>query len=232
MRVLFAVIRGVVAVAIIAAVIGQLATSITFWTNRGDEDIAIDVVNFLSFFTIQSNVVAAVTLAIGAAILLRRRGPDPHGFAVLLTCVAVYMITTGIVYNVLLRGIELPQGSTLPWSNEILHAVGPAYLVIDRLVAPGNRPLPTKTIGIVVVYPLVWVAYTLVRAPFAFDYSTRTTGWYPYPFLDPRLSPNGYLSVAFSVLLIALVISALGLGVLWLSRLRTRSDDGRGSATA
>ena len=33
-----------------------------------------------------------------------------------------YMIVTGLVYNILLRGIELPQGSEpIPWSNETLH---------------------------------------------------------------------------------------------------------------
>lgn len=221
MRVLFAVIRAIVAIAITAAVIGQLGTSLAFWTTRGDENISIDVVNFFSFFTVQSNIAAAVTLAIGAYLLLRRRGPDPHWFAVLIACVATYMITTGIVYNLLLRGIELPQGSTLGWSNEIVHAVAPAYLLVDRLLAPGNRPLPTKTIGIAVIYPLVWAVYTLVRAPFTVDYSTNTMGWYPYPFLNPSLSPSGYLSVAFYVVLIALVISAVGVAMLWVSRRRS-----------
>lgn len=220
MRRLFAILRLAVAVAIIAAVIGQLSVSIEFWTQRGDADLSVDVVNFLSFFTIQSNVAAAVTLAIGAVVLLRGEGPDPRRFAVLLTCVATYMITTGVVYNLLLRSIELPQGSTLGWSNEILHAVAPAYLLIDRLLAPGTRALPSKTIGIVVVYPIVWALYTLVRAPLTIDYLTGTMGWYPYPFLDPASSPSGYLSVAFYVALIALVICAVGLGVLWLSRRR------------
>lgn len=223
MRVLFALLRIVIAVAIVAAVIGQLAVSLAFWTERGDENLAIDVVNFFSFFTIQSNIAAAVTLAIGAVLLLRGRGPDPRWFAVLLVCVATYMITTGIVYNLLLRGIELPQGSTLGWSNEVLHAVAPLYLVVDRLFAPGNRALPTKTIGIAVIYPIVWAVYTLVRAPFTFDYGTNTMGWYPYPFLNPVLSSNGYLSVAFYVVLIAVVISAVTLGLLWLSARREKN---------
>ena len=230
MRILFAVVRAIVAVAITAAVAGQLATSLAFWTERGDEDIATDVVNFFSFFTVQSNIAAAVTLAIGAFLLLRRSGPDPRWLAVLLTCVATYMITTGIVYNLLLRGIELPQGSTLGWSNEILHAVGPLYLLVDRLFAPGTRPLPARTIGIAVIYPIVWGVYTLVRAPFTFDYVSGTTGWYPYPFLNPALSPSGYLSVAFYIVLIALVISAVAAGVLWLSRRRRGRSDDQGGA--
>ena len=224
MRTLFAILRIVVALAIVAAVVGQLSLSLQFWTARGDEDMAVNVVNFFSFFTILSNVAAVVTLAIGAFILLRGRGTDPRWFAVLLACVAAYMITTGIVYNLLLRGIELPQGSTLAWSNEVLHAIAPAYLLIDRLFAPGNRPLPARTIGIAVIFPLVWAAYTMVRAPFTFDYLSQTTGWYPYPFLNPALSPTGYLSVAFYILLIALVISGVSLAVLWWSRRRAGAE--------
>jgi hypothetical protein len=42
--------------------------------------------------------------------------------------------------------------------------------------------------------------------------------WYPYPFLDPHLSPNGYLSVTFYIILIAAVIGLTAAGVVWVSR--------------
>jgi carbon starvation protein CstA len=219
-RILFAALRAVVALAIVAAISGQLVTSVAFWSERNPGILGTTLGNFFSFFTIQSNLAAAVTLAIGAVVLLQRRNEDPRWFAVLLTSVATYMVTTGIVYNVLLRGIELDPGLTQPWSNEVVHAIAPAYLLLDRLFAPGNRPMPSKTIGVVVIFPLAWAAYTLIRAPLVTSPSAGTAGWYPYPFLDPRLSDNGYLSVAFYVLLIALVIAAVGLGLLWLSRRR------------
>lgn len=220
MRILFAAVRVVVALAIVTAIIGQLVTSITFWSSRDPGVLGTTLGNFFSFFTVQSNLAAAVTLAIGAVVLLQRGNEDPRWFAILMTSVATYMVTTGIVYNVLLRGIELDPGLTQPWSNEVVHAIAPAYLLLDRLFAPGVRPLPAKTIGVVVIFPLAWAAYTLLRAPFVTSPATGTAGWYPYPFLDPRLSDNGYLSVAFSVVLIALVIAAVGLGILWLSRRR------------
>jgi hypothetical protein len=223
-RIIVAIVRAAVAVAIVAAIVGQLVTSITFWSARNPDVLGTTLGNFFSFFTIQSNLAAAVTLAIGAVVVLRERGEDPRWFAVLLTSVATYMVTTGIVYNVLLRGIELDPGLTQPWSNEVVHAIAPAYLLIDRLIAPGVRALPAKTIGVVVIFPLAWAAYTLLRAPLVTSPSSGTAGWYPYPFLDPRLSDNGYLSVAFYVVLIALVIAAVGLGVLWLSRRRARTS--------
>jgi hypothetical protein len=132
--------------------------------------------------------------------------------------VVSYMVVTGVVYNLLLRGIELPQGATLGWSNEIVHAVAPAYLLLDWILAPGRRAIPARRIGTILVYPLVWVVYTLVRAPFVTDQVYKTDYWYPYPFLNPNTSAQGHISVAFYVVLIAAVIGLTAAGVLWLSR--------------
>ena len=100
------------------------------------------VANFLSFFTIQSNLAAAIVLAI-AAIWTWGRGRnadvEPRGLAVALVCVSTYMIVTGIVYNTLLRGVALDQGVTVPWSNEVLHVVVPVILLLDVLFAPRRR---------------------------------------------------------------------------------------------
>jgi hypothetical protein len=231
MRPLFAVLRALMAVAIVAAVIGQLLTSLDFWTARGDQNIAGDVVNFLSFFTIQSNVFAAVVLAIGAVTLLRG-STDAPWFATLRAAATTYMVTTGVVYNLLLRGIELPQGSTLAWSNEVLHLVAPVFLLLDWLLAPGRRPLPVRKVGVIVIYPIVWVVYTLVRGPLLLDEGTGAAFWYPYPFLNPNLSENGYLSVAFYTVLIALVICAVAVGVLWVSRRWAADASARAEARA
>lgn len=221
-RVAFAVVRLVVAVAIVAAIIGQLNRSLGYWAARGDTDIPGDLVNFFSYFTMESNSVAAVTLAIGAVLLLRRRGPDPRWFAVLHLLVATYMITTGVVYNLLLRSMPLDPGLAQPWSNEILHLIVPVYLLIDRLFAPGNRRLSFATVGVVVIYPIVWAVYTLVRAPLILDQSTDVMGWYPYPFLDPRLADAGYQSVSMWVVVLLTMIAVLGFVLLVVARLRAR----------
>jgi len=218
MRLLFAALRAAVAVAIVAAIVGQLITSLAFWSSRGVTNVGSNIVNFFSFFTIESNIAAIVVLAIGAYLLVIRRDSDPEWFQVTRAAVVTYMVVTGIVYNLLLRGIELPQGATLGWSNEILHAVAPAYLLIDWILAPGRRPLGARRIGVVLIYPIAWVVYTLVRAPFVVDQVASTDYWYPYPFLNPNTSPQGYVSVAFYVVLIAAVIGLTAAGVLWISR--------------
>ncbi len=67
MRPLFAILRFVVALAIVAAIIGQLQTSLGYWHDTaGIADPTVQLVNFFSFFTIESNVLSVVVLGIGA----------------------------------------------------------------------------------------------------------------------------------------------------------------------
>ena len=222
MRTAFIILRAAGAIAVVAAVVGQLAVSIDYWTTTGVRDLATSITNFFSFFTIQSNIVGAVALALGAVLLLRGVEEDPRWFAVLRACATTYLVTTGVVYNLLLRGIELPQGSTLPWSNEVLHVVVPIVLLVDWLFAPGRRRLGWATIGVIIVYPVGWVVYTLVRGPLVYSDAMARQGWYPYPFLDPANFENGYGTVAIYVVVIAALIALAGCGVVAVSRARRR----------
>lgn len=226
MRIGFAILRVAAAGAGVAAIVGQLMTSLEFWPKNGVTNIALSVTNFFSFFTIQSNVAAIIVFLIGAALLVTRTGQDPDWFNLLRACVATYMVVTGIVYNLLLRGVELPQGATLEWSNEILHVAVPILMLLDWIFAPGRSPVPSNKLWVVVVYPIVWVIYTMVRGPFTPNEVLGQSYWYPYPFLNPNLSHNGYVSVSFYIVLIALVIVAVGAGLVWISHRRdaTKTD--------
>ena len=220
MRILFVALRVVVAAAIAAAIVAQLSTSLGFWASSGITDPTTQVVNFFSFFTIESNTAAAVVMLVGAMLLLVRPGPDPAAFTLVRASVVTYMVVTGVVYNLLLRGIELPQGSTVGWSNEILHVVAPVYLLLDWLFAPGRVALAPRRLWVVLVFPIVWVVYSLVRGPLVTDAVSGNDYWYPYPFLNPVTSANGYATVALYVVAIAAVIALVAAGVLWLSRRR------------
>lgn len=222
MRLVAVALRFAAVVLALAAILAQFRRSLELWGQLGAPDVATRVVNFFSFFTIQSNLIAAASFAIGAVLLVWGGRTDPRWFAVLRACATTYILTTGVVYNLLLRGIELPQGTTVGWANEVLHVVIPVIGVLDWLIAPGRR-LGFGVVGVIVVYPIVWAAYTMIRGPFVRDALTGATSWYPYPFLNPDTSENGYLSVAFYVLLIALVIAAAGTGVVAISRARRRA---------
>lgn len=218
MRAAFAIVRVLVAGAIVAAVVAQLNTSIGNWIAGGVTNLTLSVANFFSFFTVESNIASVVVLLIGAALVVTRKGDDPQWFTILRATIVTYMVVTGIVYNLLLRNIELPLGTTVPWSNEILHLVAPLWMLVDWLFAPGRSELAWRTIWTIVIFPIAWVFYTLIRGPFTPNEMLGEPYWYPYPFLNPNLSANGYLSVSFYVVLIAVVIGVTAAGVIWVSK--------------
>lgn len=216
-----------------AAIIAQLTRSIQnalSTTTEWGGHLPTVAWNFLSFFTIESNVLAALVLVIGAVLAWTntpRGESEPHWFAVLLVCVSTYMIVTGIVYNLLLRNVELPQGVTVPWSNEVLHVVFPLFLLVDVLFAPRRRALGWNTILITAAFPIVWVAYTLVRADLITAPATGESWWYPYPFLNPHQVPGGYIGVTGYVVGIAVAIIGVAAFVVWFGRRRVAATSRR-----
>ncbi len=186
MRIGFAILRVAAAVAGVAAIVGQLVTSLDFWPKNGVTNLTLSVTNFFSFFTIQSNVAAIAVFLIGAVILVIRKGEDPAWFNTLRTSIVTYMVVTGIVYNLLLRNVELPQGATLGWSNEILHVWVPVLMLLDWLFTPGRVAVPWKKLWLVVIYPIAWAAYTMVRGPFTPNEVSRRVVLVPVPVPQPR----------------------------------------------
>lgn len=213
----WSLLRLLVAGAIVAAIVAQLARSVGISIDRG-WPVGATVIDFFSFFTIASNCGAAVALTIGGVIGLSAARVDPRWFAVLLACVSTYMLITGLVYNLLLRGIPLPQGSTVPWSNEILHVWGPLFLLLDVLVAPKRRRAVWSTLAAIAAFPVVWLVYTLIRGPLVTDFRTGNDFWYPYPFLNPHQQAWGYAGVGLYVLVIAVAVLGIGAAVVAASR--------------
>ncbi|KAF2420509.1 hypothetical protein B2K11_02145 [Microbacterium sp. B35-30] len=210
----------------VTAITTQMAKSIGTATELG-RDVTTTVVNFFSFFTILSNALAAIVL-IWAAVWYFTRGrravAEPPVLALALACVSTYMIITGIVYNALLRGITLPQGSEpIPWSNEVLHLIGPLFLLADVFVGPLRRALPWRSLWAVVAFPILWVAYTMIRGPLITNPVSGDPFWYPYPFLNPN-NPGGWPSVLVYVIGIAVAIVAVGAFVLWWGRRSGTTD--------
>ena len=218
MRRCFAAARVLMGLALVVAVAGRLQAYLGFWIERGDRAIAVDVANFFSYFTIQTSLFHAVVFGFGAWSLLARRGADPPWFGALRAAATTYTVTTGVVYNALLRA--LPQEAALeqPWANEVLHTIVPVYALLDWLFAPGRRPVLWRVVGWIVVYPVLWAGYTLVRGPTVLDEGTGNAWWYPYPFLDPHASAGGYGTVAVWVVVLAVAISAMAAGIVGASR--------------
>ena len=211
------------AAVIATAIVAQLSLSVGRAIANGN-DVPTVIANFFSFFTILSNASSAVIL-VWAALWYFTRGTrarsEPRGLAIALASITTYMIVTGLVYNILLRNIELPQGSEpIPWSNETLHVVAPVFLLLDLFLGPLRRRLNWNAVVAIAVFPIVWAVYTLVRGPLVTSPITGNPYWYPYPFMDPNNFANGYLGVSVYVVAIAIAIIAVGLLVVWIGRRR------------
>ena len=155
--------------------------------------------NFFSFFTIQSNIIAAVVLLVGAIALpaASLRWDLIRGGA------AIFMILTGVIYNTLLVGLDDALQTKPPIANDILHKIIPVVMLLDFLIVPLAHRISWRQGLTWTVYPLVYLAYTLVRGPIV--------DWYPYPFLDPRRD-GGYPRVAIMCVVILIGFTA----VVWL----------------
>jgi hypothetical protein len=147
-------------------------------------DAGYSVVNFFSYFTNLANLFAAGVLVRGAAFAAAGHRPSPTDER-LRAMAVVYMTVVGVVFSVLLRNVDL--GSLRPWINVLLHYVMPVVVVADWLLRPGIAPSSVRDWLLVPAFPLVYLIYVLTRG--------AIVGWYPYPFLDPRLSGYGNVAV-------------------------------------
>jgi hypothetical protein len=162
--------------------------------------------NFFSFFTIQSNIVAAIVLFLtGLAGLSGAR--LPAWWDRLRGAATAYMATTGIVFLVLLSGISADLQLTEPWVDTVLHQVMPVVMVLDWLLVPPAVALAFRPSAIWAAYPIAYCVWSLIRGPIV--------DWYPYPFLDPD-KPGGYLGVAAYAIGIAILFFGLVWLIVWL----------------
>jgi hypothetical protein len=160
---------------------------------------AFNALNFFTFFTILSNLLAMAVLLEGGRRQLTGQPPVPdlwRGAAV------VYMTVTYLVFAVLLRDLQEELQTHVAWVDSVLHRVTPIVLMVDWLIEPPHQPIPFRRALVPwLAFPLAWTAFTLIRG--AID------GRYPYPFLDP--ANGGYGVVA----LYCVGIFALFLAVVW-----------------
>jgi hypothetical protein len=183
-----AIARGLAATILLVALVFQIV----------EKTVNNDMVpgQYFMFFTIQGAMITITVLFLGGISALRL-SVDSTPLTVARLSVLSYAVVTAVVYNVLLRGIPDEGFVTTPWPGEIMHVWIPIFIVLDWMLAPGRPAVKWNALGIVVIYPLTWVAATLVRG--------AVTGWYPYPFLEPS---TGVASVALYVVAIAAFIVA------------------------
>jgi hypothetical protein len=160
--------------------------------------------DYFSYFTNLSNLFAACVLLAGAR---RGAGARSPTFELLRGAAVMYMLTTGIVYAVLLSGHSV----STPWTNAIVHQVMPVVVALDWAIDPPRTRLELRSTLSWLIFPVLYIAYTLVRG--------AIVDWYPYFFVNPD-HPHGYLRVAGGCLAIGAGMVGLIVAITWLGNRR------------
>lgn len=180
-------------------VFGLLGAVTVAWGFRDSVlDNGFSWVSYFSFFTILSNVCAVVVLLAGA--WPRTSVRDSWAFGFLRGAVTLYMVITGIVAELLLRGLE---GGGPAWINEVVHRVMPVVVLLDWLLMPPARRIGVRRAMVWLIIPVVYLTYSEVRG--------SVVHWYPYPFLDPR--PHGVVHVVVYCVGVAVAFVAVAAAV-------------------
>jgi hypothetical protein len=139
----------------------------------------------VSYFTIWSNVVVAVSVT-----LLARRSVPVTAWGRVLRLDALLMITiTAIVYQALLA----PSAVVVGWSrltDPILHQVTPLLTVLVWLLVGPRGWVSWRVVLGSLVIPLAWIGWMLARG--------AVVGAYPYDFAN--VAELGYAQVAMTLL--------------------------------
>ncbi|WP_104135259.1 MULTISPECIES: Pr6Pr family membrane protein [unclassified Cryobacterium] len=188
---------------------GLFALSGYFYYTLGVATFAI--ANFFSYFTVQSSI-AAVAVIVTAAIVALRRPIDPAWLDMLRAMVTTYILVSGVVYGIIVwQSSGANYSIEVPWSSRLLHFIIPALALIDWMVDPFKARLPWKYLGWAIVFPIVWLVFTLIRGPIV--------GWYPYFFLDAR-QVSGPGETVFYCLIIVAIITGIAALLTWITRLK------------
>ncbi len=158
-------------------------------------NVADRLLRIASFFTIQSNVLAALV----SAQLARDTSRDGSVWRVVRLDALFGITVTGVVYSTVLARIHEPHGWAETSTNIVFHYLVPIGMVLGWLLF-GPRPrIALRTVWLSLIFPALWFAYTLARG--------ALSDWYPYPFVD--VATQGYGRVLLNALAVTAVFAAV-----------------------
>lgn len=190
------------ALVVVAALVVQIPITAAATGGRFDTP-GERVANLFTFFTILTNVLVALTCAALAAAPERRSCL----LAVLRLDAVMGIAVTAAVYHAVLSGLHDLHGAEAV-ANQLFHTVSPALALAGWALFGPRGLVDRAVVALSLVYPLVWLASTLVRG--------ALIGWYPYPFVD--VAALGYPRVALNCLLVTALFLVLAGAALALDR--------------
>lgn len=203
-----AFIRFGTAFAMLASVIWQISSRVINNVFRPWE--------YFSYFTIQTSLLAIVTLSVAGWYAWTGRAETRVMNIVRLSTVTFTIVVT-LVYNMLLRGLpDAVEDGGYVWPilpNEILHVWAAVFMLIDWILSSRRINLRIRTIFWVLVFPLAWLVYSIIRG--------LMVDWWPYWFINPN-EPAGVTGMLTYIVGIMLFLLTIAIALLGLQRLTVR----------
>ncbi|MDY0914606.1 Pr6Pr family membrane protein [Rathayibacter festucae] len=179
-------------------------------------------IDFLSSVTALSNILSIVVLAIAGAAAWRspertgrrskpRAVPHARGLTLLRGVNAATLTSMSALFLVIYGPAVLGDPSQLNPNTIVLHLVIPVLGLLDWLLRPGPVPFPRAAFWLVLVFPVLWFAYTAVRG--------ALTSRYVYEFLDPAGEGAGGTALAMTAFIVSMFF-LIGVAVLSVQRRR------------
>ncbi len=190
------IIRLIVSLLGFAAIITEIAVL--------QERSTFDASNFFSYFTILSNIFIVAILLVSTTKL---KLVAMQSFQYLRGAATLYIAMTGVIFSLLLSGLENVAFTATEWDNLVLHYLIPLYAVIDWVLFKPPVKLRLKRSLLWLAGPILYVLYTLIRG--------SVTGWYPYPFLN--IERTGVMPFLVTIVLLA-IATVVGTWLLTLRR--------------
>jgi hypothetical protein len=156
--------------------------------------------DWFGYFTNQNNLAAGFVLSFAAVELLTGRHSRWLEYA--RGAVTTYIVIVGAVFWTLLAPVTVVA---IPWTNDVMHAVMPAYCLLDWIFVGDRSRLRFSKLWVIFPYAVVWLGVTLTRG--------ATDHWVPYPFMNPS---TGYPSVSLycgAIVVIAVIFALAFWGV-------------------
>lgn len=181
-------------------VFGILTSVIAWWAIVYQWIISTgSLANFLSYFTVQTNLLIALCLTF--SVLLPNSGIG-HFFSkpTVQTAIALYIFIVALVYNTVLRGILSLSGWAALVDNT-LHVIVPVLYLLYWIFFTPKVKLSWSDGITWMTFPAAYLIYSMVRGPIA--------KWYPYPFLNALELGYQKVLVNIGIMMAAFLLAGL-----------------------
>lgn len=164
--------------------------------NNSELTLAEMTMRFFSYFTILTNIIVATYFTL--QLFGNSQKTENSG---IITAITIYILVVGLIYQGILRSTWSPVGMQ-KIVDELLHTIIPFLALLFWIFIANKKNLSYKLIPQWTIYPLLYLAFILIRGNFA--------GFYPYPFIDAiTLSYSKVLTNSFFILIFFIVLSVI-----------------------